>query len=108
MTVEFIIAHYHEGKNNKIKKDVHFTQIILLNRLCQVLSAVFLSGVRYFRTIALHRPSLKFSVVDVVPERLYETFNGMDEAGYGTYAPNDENGNVEEDVVPHEVSPLEL
>lgn len=48
------------------------------------------------------------SVVDIVPVRLYESFNWVNEARYGAYAPNNKNGNVEEDVVPQEIPPLEL
>lgn len=51
---------------------------------------------------------LKLSVVDVVLKRLYKTFNGVNETGNCAYASDDENGNVEEDVVPQEISPLEL
>lgn len=46
--------------------------------------------------------------MDIVPERLYEPFNRVNEARYGAYASNNKNGNVEEDVVPQEIPPLEL
>lgn len=48
------------------------------------------------------------SVWDVVLERLYEPFDGVDEAWYGTYAPDYKNSDVKEDVVPQEVPPLEF
>lgn len=48
------------------------------------------------------------SVRDVVPERLYEPFNGVDEARYGANAPDNKNSDVKEDVVPQEVPPLEF
>ena len=46
--------------------------------------------------------------MDVVPERLYEPFDRVNEARYGADAPNDKNGDVEEDVVPQETPPLEF
>ena len=50
----------------------------------------------------------RLSVWDVVPKRLYQPLDGVDEARHGAYAPDDKNGHVEEDVVPQEVPPLEL
>lgn len=44
----------------------------------------------------------------VVLERLYEPFNGVNEAWYGAYASNNKNGNVEEDMMPQEIPPLEF
>lgn len=40
------------------------------------------------------------SVLQVVLERLYEPFNRVNEARYGTNAPNNENGDIKEHMVP--------
>lgn len=46
--------------------------------------------------------------MEIVPERLYEAFDRVNEAGDGAYASDNKNGNVEEDVVPQQIPPLEL
>lgn len=111
MIVEVIIAHYHQGKIKK-RCRLCFRLVFLCMDILYMSSWTdeVCTGTAFRHQHCLIKViySMRLSVLDVVPVYLYETFNGVNEARYGTYTSNDKNGNVKEDMVPQQIPPLQL